>query len=558
MGATDSVPAAGVPDLSWQVFEALVRGSEAQRAAAVAAISNPAGSVDRARLRLIIGDALDRDYVPRRPRRGEEEQDESDGWARSWLLNALGRIAADDAEARARVRRHLDPDVEFLPWVQYWVLEALVITKADDLPELARQIVDHEHRHDPLVTMLARAILAERGNDQALQELEDGLGNRDLQWPILRALRIVHLGRLCDRLVTLLEEPGYSDAKFDAIVALGTAPRGSLRAEQAARTLGAFIAKYRRSTLFDGMKTAALKVLGKLGDESVTPLLIEELTADSPTEAREAALALEKIVGIPIAAARVVQAACKPGAPQVSRYARALQWMDRDALAGELDSLMISGRSDEQTMARQLLSEIGGASAFDKLRARTTAVAQYAAETEKAEEKVRKMFEESVAEARTGFKIATAMDIAVFVVGILLLAGSAVVVLAKEGKLDSWLGVGIAGGTGVAGILYTLVIARPRRQIVDAVDHLMELKVVFLAYLRQLHQADQAYTRAVLESKLLGAAEVREFSGMVETTMQVAVEQLGMLRPHQRANVAGARALAARLRGAQGPDPAPR
>jgi hypothetical protein len=43
------------------------------------------------------------------------------------------------------------------------------------------------------------------------------------------------------------------------------------------------------------------------------------------------------------------------------------------------------------------------------------------------------------------------------------------------------------GGAGVLSILYTLLVARPRDQVRDAVDHLMYLKVVFLGYLRQLH-----------------------------------------------------------------------
>jgi hypothetical protein len=72
------------------------------------------------------------------------------------------------------------------------------------------------------------------------------------------------------------------------------------------------------------------------------------------------------------------------------------------------------------------------------------------------------------------------------------------------------------------------LIAKPRQKVQEAVDHLMYLKVVFLAYLRQLHQVDQAYTRHLLEDeKSMAPEDVDKFSGMVEKTMKNAVQQLG-------------------------------
>ena len=177
---------------------------------------------------------------------------------------------------------------------------------------------------------------------------------------------------------------------------------------------------------------------------------------------------------------------------------------------------------------------------MQKLRARTSAIAQYSTEMEKAEEKIRNLFESSIKEARLGFRLASLMDVLVFVLGLGLIAVSAGIVFSKGGDLSSWAGVGLTGGAGVLGVLHGILIAKPRKQVLDAVDHLMHLKVVFLAYLRQLHQADQAYTRRLLDDKPLGSEEAGQFSRMVDVTMRAAVEQ--MLAAKAPANSRRARA----------------
>jgi hypothetical protein len=155
---------------------------------------------------------------------------------------------------------------------------------------------------------------------------------------------------------------------------------------------------------------------------------------------------------------------------------------------------------------------------------------------EEAETKIRKLFEDSIVEARHGFKIAASMDIVVFAVGILLVLASAVSILRAGGTLDSWAGVGITGGTGLLGVVYGLLIANPRRQVRESVDHLMNLKVVFLGYLRQLHQTEQAYTRRLLDDRDFSTNEVSSFTDMVGLSMTKALSELS---PHSRDGRAG-------------------
>jgi len=54
----------------------------------------------------------------------------------------------------------------------------------------------------------------------------------------------------------------------------------------------------------------------------------------------------------------------------------------------------------------------------------------------------------------------------------------------------------------------------------------MHLKIVFLAYLRQLHQSDNAYTRRLLDDKEFSATEVTSYTTLVSDAMTAALLNL--------------------------------
>src|SRR5438132_1389730 len=83
----------------------------------------------------------------------------------------------------------------------------------------------------------------------------------------------------------------------------------------------------------------AITGLGNLKVESSGPLLIEELADDNPAIVREAARSMEKILGLGVCVIRVVEAASKSGAAGTDAYGRALRWLNREAIAEELETL---------------------------------------------------------------------------------------------------------------------------------------------------------------------------------------------------------------------------
>lgn len=513
-----------------RLFHILVSGQKAARFEAQAILERQDSSVDRARLRLLVLDALTGEY---RPGREKELQNEDIADTRCWLLGILGRLAEADVEAGKLARKHLLPEYEPQLWSRYWALEGLIVGKANDIDTLAREVLQREEQ--PPLHQLALAVLADRGDANAREEIAEALASvssidddNTEQWATVRALQIVPMLATVSSLCQIIDNRKYTDVCYEAVVALGRIPIGTSHAAVAARTLENVILSCRRYPGMDGMRTKALIGLGNLEVYSIHPTLLDELCDDNPAIVRAAARSLEKILGIHTAASRIVELASKKDPFQLSLYAAALRYMSRTAMVEELENLMTSGSSDQQEAARTLLSEIGGAEAFQKLRARTTAMSQYTKIIEDAERKIQALFEQSLQEAIIGFRWSLAMDLLVFFIGVVLICASASLVFIKGGSLQDWVGVAATGTAGVLGVVYTLFIANPRERVREAVKDLMNLKVVFLAYLRQLNQIDQAYTRRLLDDALIQQDTVAGFSDMIDKIMGKVVEELAL------------------------------
>ena len=495
------------------VFHSLVSNRVADRYKATEYLESPSCLVDYPTLRTLLTKGITQDYYAGKE---DEQDDEEISTTRSWLLEVLARIADGDEEATKLVVKHIDSKVESDPWIRYWVLEGLIIGNNNQAETVARKAVNDK---DLLVVLLATAFLASLKDREAVEKIKKGLDNPDMLWHVLRALRIVPLPFAVPKLCKIVEKAEYTDVTYDAIVALGNIPGSWNHSLMAAQALSACTIKMRGSAWQDGMRTGAISGLGNLKAESSALLILEELADDNPAVVREAARALQKILGLNATVVRIVETASRNGVSSIEVYARALRWLNRDAVAEELETLMTTGAARQQEVARILLSELGGTVAFEKLRARTGVMKQYADLLEKTDSKIRQLFEASVHDAQRGFNIAVGMDVTVFVLGIILLCTSAGYALFNSGDLTSWVGIGISGGVGVLGVVYGVLIANPRRQVQESVDHLMEMKILFLAYLRRLHQADQAYTRLLLDDKPIGTEQVKLFADIVGAIM---------------------------------------
>jgi hypothetical protein len=507
------------------VFRALSSGRPAAKQQAIAVIDYSRKSLDLEQLRRSLLTSIRGEF--RAPRPDVPEEDGRIADTRCWLLSALGRVAPDDLEADREVRSHLAKSNEPHYWARFWALEGLIYAQpAQNLVETAKTIYDVQDEA-PVVKSLARAVLASHGDEKAVDDIRNILKADDSEerWAVLRGLRVIPklVPTAVRELCAIVDKGLYVDSTFDAIVALGKLPAESPHAEAAAESLQSYLVNH-RWPMQESMRTRALIGLGNLQVERTAAVLIEELQDDSPAIVHAASQALEKVLGVRTATARLLEVSSKAGPEAVTRFANALRWMDRKEVVEALEAVILTSSDAQQMFAKDLLSEVGGQYAFQKLRARTDAASKYGAALEQAEEKIRSLFETSIQEAQHGFRIATRMDVTVFTVGIALIALSAVLVLRQGQGLEKW--AGVSGGAGVLTVLYSVLIAKPRDQVRDAVDHLMYLKVVFLGYLRQLHQTDQAFTRRLLDDERLPAAELKHFGDLVAATMTSAISSL--------------------------------
>jgi hypothetical protein len=514
------------------VVKTLIQGRQAERMDAQRALERDDEGVNRDLARRLILDALN---GPCTPLPVDRREDDTHAGARCWLLGSLAWVPADDKEPDSTLRRFSQVKNEWNWWARYWAVQALHLRKSADLQQFVRQhVVDTDD--DVLPRSLGLAILAEAGDTKAIQEikgtLEDDSGSADSEaalWGVLRALRFVYLPFAVNHVCRIVERAAskniFSDTTFDAIVALGRIREGGKEASQAANALMNIIIHAREYEFWDVMRIRAIEALAKLRVPHTASLLLDEITDLNPSVVKAAAQALQPVLGAEMTATRILERLRQDEDPELRLplYASALRFLeDRTAAVNRMETAMVSGPSESRDYARRLLSEMGGSYAVDKLTASARGAEHYLDVLDRADNRLREMFEETLQEGQRGFRIVIKMDITLFVTGLVLL-GLAILAALRDEALISML---TASG-GILSVLYGRFFAKPRQQVEASVTHLSTLKTIFLGYLRQLHQIDQAYARRMLEDEPPDANEAEQFTVLVQKVMGKALEELG-------------------------------
>lgn len=509
-----------------KICQILEHGRETQRSEVDRLLRDPQVSLDRDMVREKLLKLLASRYQAEAQPKDDEAEKLRSANTRAWLLYVLPFVAGGDAVATTVMDDALNLTKEPNKWCRYWALVGQIRKNIPTLSAKAAQII--ESGDVELVRMLARAAAARSGDRACLDTLRDCLKNptKGQQWEVLRAIRHVPLdnGDIIDGLCEIVDYGAYSDITYDAIEALSKVGADSDYTKRAARTLGNFVDRWGTYPGRDAMRLRAIAGLGGFRRASEAGILLEQLLDENPAIVRESARSLEACVGTRSAVDRILAETTKNGEDTRS-YAFALRWLEkRDEVVDQLAMAMVSGPTEQREFARALLSEIGGVAAMEKLRVQSSLMTQHSEFLKESEDRVQTLFEASIQDAHTGFHRTLIMDQFVFYMGLALIAVSATLVLIRKGELTAdWVGT---GATGVLGVLYTLFIAKPRQQVEGGVDHLMKLKVVFLGFLRQLHQADSAYVRRLLDDKSIAPPDLQSFQGLIEEAMHKAAEQL--------------------------------
>lgn len=510
-----------------KVVELLEHGREAQRNHAERLLTDSQVPVNRTMVREKILKLLANRYKAQPQPRDDEAEKLRSANTRAWILYILPSVAEGDPIAATVMEQALDRTTEPNKWCRYWALVGQFRFSSPTLtPAKTAQVIKSDG--EELVLMLARAVAARAADTESLNTLRSGLldPTQEHQWEALRAIRIVPLedGDIIRKLCEIVDDGAYSDITYDSIQALKKIGPDSEYVKLATRTLGNFVDRWGTYPGRDAMRLRAIAGLGGLRRSSEAGILVEQLLDENPAIVREAARALEACVGTRSTVDRILAETTKSG-DETRSYAFALRWLEkRDEVVDQLAIAMVSGPTEQRKLARSLLSEVGGMAAMEKLRVQSNLMSQHSEFLKHSEDHVQALFESSIQDAHTGFKRSLIMDQFVFYVGLALIGVSATLLLIHKGELTAdWVGT---GATGVLGVLYTLLLAKPRQQVENAVDHLMKLKVVFLGFLRQLHQADSAYIRRLLDDKSVAPEDLKSFNSLIEEAMQKAADQL--------------------------------
>ncbi|RKG58090.1 HEAT repeat domain-containing protein [Corallococcus sp. AB011P] len=498
-----------------------------------------------------------------------ESQERSE--ARGWLLAGLGRVVDQDDESADEVRRHLDPSFECNEWVRYWALEGVWVYSVNGgKPELAESMAKQvrsnslpeqgNRQHPPLAYSLATVMmeeLSQRKVQQApmagptedspyLEEISQRLDVRSGDASVQRveamvgALRVIPVNEdvVIKKLCHLVRNDNKAPAAtYDAICALGQVNPEGFCAKEAIGTLQDAVERYRPWAKLDARRREAIHSLGKLGALSAVETLLPDLTDKDPAIVQEAAVALRNILGVQTTVSRILEEMLKAKArnallePLAHQYANALRAMGEpeenieQQVVQRLESAMAAD-VETQEVSRLLLMELGGSEAYQTLRALVGAMQDYQNVLSKSEQAVSAQFEKSLKEARIGFWATLGMDLIVFLFGVVLLGGTAL--LAMLGGLDkvgAWAGVA-SGGVGLLGILYGLFVTKPRELVNQSVDHMLRLKLIFLGYMHQLSQIVQLFTRRVLQDETMSSQDLQRFSELVREARADAIQSI--------------------------------
>lgn len=526
----------GIPENILYAFE---NGRREERISAQMQLSELQGEV-RVRMRELLVNAINQRYRPESFIDSREKGDISS--IRPWLWNALARISDDEPETIAFLKSCLvDPKVspEEDCWSRYWLLEGLLLAKSKRLCELAEAATKNP-QEDPLVDQLARLIVANE-NDKTHEyasSVVEALEDSNLQWAALRALRIIPLhgseSSICDSICTIIAKGGHRDETYDAIVSLGCMQATDRNAGDAALALDRFVRRFNRFPSHNTMRQEALAALGYLKAENAVSTLLSELTDENPSIMRTAARSLECILGTENATEQIFRRALKDANPDIESLARAMRWLNRTRVVQQIERLMTASSLKEQELGRQLLSEIGGLEAFDKLRARRVASEEYTQLMKHSEERVGSLFKETITEARIGFYVMLVMDGLQFLVGLILIVIAIHLVLTSDDSIQDFIKIFAAGAGGAATMIYTTMLSRSRKLVHQNVTNRMKLNTIFHAFLRQIQQIDQSYTRNLLEADSFDSAQTGQYTNLVDQVMKQALNRLQRLNVLER------------------------
>lgn len=453
------------------------------------------------------------------------DEGERDDWSRTWSLTVLTQLGLP--EGVKRVIAHLVNPPEGYAWTRHFAL----INAGSFDPFPAKDIEAAVKDQDVLPRATALRLLVAHGVVKYEKDLAAMLRNEsnpDERWAAARALRNrsdvkmkplqAHVEkRFIPMLLDIAADPNiFLDTRWESVQALSSFLQKKIVAAQLAELL----MKDSNST----MRRYYLEALINLNqpDESKTALL--KAVEDEDAQIRlDAARALMSMIGaedgIKALLPRALQAE-----KNIDLLVDGLRHISSDLAATGLRDALGNPDTKVSSRANELLTMLGGQTAAQILMGeRTKALDRYTSILTGADEDVRNHFSQLISQARAAFWFSMVMHTIVFLIGVAVLIGS--LVLAFRGGLDSVTAL-VGGAVGTLTVVLTAFYRNPLQNVRGSLNALMQVDVVFLAYVRQINQIDATFKHMFLESRDFGTTQMQATVAETQSSVSKILEEI--------------------------------
>jgi HEAT repeat protein len=524
-------------------------------------------------------------YTTKEDAQGWDSWENPGSEVRGWAATALVLLCGTTDEiARTAVRHRLEKEEDPLP--RYWMLDALYrMSDRKEIESVVRGIAEdyskktdqdqddpfedtwsQNHRAGPL----ALAILAVWGDREAIENLEGKLKsqNFELMWAVCRALAMVSCREMLSPLQYVAEDQRtWPDIRNKSVKAISL-----IESPAATQVLGRLLANSRdpilKESIIEGLEHLGqsrlvrdmMKQLGETNKDSysVADSLMVALMDNNAQIRRRAAEALHKVMvdlkdveegleesykkalnqaRIP-AAEKVVgelvreRTDLKEGIPLLVDALRAID-PDGEAAATVLTRYLNSDDLSVKQRAEHALKLVGGEKAVQTLMGQKSEVLKaYNDLLAKADEPIQELFKETMRQAQRSFSTSQGMSVTIFIIGVgVLIAGLYVAFTAGQDGIQRIFGAGTSL-VGVIAVLLDLLFRDPHKRVQEATSVLLRIKVIFLGYVRQIHQVDATFKHEFIEGgKEFGISEVKDTVKQITDVMNNTMNMIDLHLP---------------------------
>lgn len=221
------------------------------------------------------------------------------------------------------------------------------------------------------------------------------------------------------------------------------------------------------------------------------------------------------------------------GVPKLVDALRIVDPPEAESASGVLSKYLFNDDVSVKRRAEQALKLLGGEKAVQTLVGQRSEVLRaYNELLTKADEPIQELFKETMKQARQSFVISQIMSIVVFVVGIgAIITGLWFAFTGEAGTTESIFGAGTTI-IGVIAVLLDLMVRDPHKRVQEATSVLLRIKVIFLGYLRQIHQIDATFKHEFIEGGSdFGQKDVEQTTRLINEVMNTTMTSIGQNLP---------------------------